>query len=134
MRPEVTALRSNYQSKRKTKQIYPGDHCARCGMHVSEHKNQWGKGMLQLHHIKPISQCVDEGILNPQWVNSKDNLDSLCYFCHREWHTFGEPLGMNYLEWKAKQSVLDLFGREPLGDSLDSPADKFNRKARPMKP
>lgn len=132
MRPEVTALRSNYQSKRANKKLYPADTCARCGMHCSEHKNKWGKGLMQLHHIKSISACVDAGILDPEFVNSIANIDSLCYFCHKEWHTFAEALGKDYEQWKQTESVMDQMGREDLGDSLDTAHDKFNRKTRPM--
>jgi hypothetical protein len=99
-------------------------------MHVSEHNHRWGKGLMQLHHVKPISECVDEGILDPEVVNSKENVDSLCYFCHREYHTFAEPLGVPYLEWKAQRPVFDQMGRQSLGTSLDKPEDKFRRKAR----
>ena len=130
MRPEVQQLRKNYETKRKNRKLFPKDVCSRCGMHVSEHQHKWGKALLQLHHVKPISQCVDEGQTDPEFVNSHENVDTLCYFCHREFHTFAEPLGIPYLEWRATESVLDRMGREPLGDSLDTPADKFKRKAR----
>ena len=100
-------------------------------MHASEHKNKWGKGLLQLHHIKSITQCVDEGILDPQVVNSMDNLDSLCTFCHKEWHMYAESLGLiAYDDWKKTKSVFDQMGRVSCGTSLDTQHDKFNRKAR----
>ena len=132
MRPEVKVLRGNYESRRKNKKLYPSETCSRCGMHYSEHMYHWGKGLMQLHHVKPINVCVDEGILDPDFVNSKENVDSLCYFCHREYHTFAEPLGIPYEEWKRSPSVLDQMGRVSLGDSLDTQADKFKRKTRPM--
>jgi predicted HNH restriction endonuclease len=130
MRPEVTRLRGNYETRRKNRVLFPDEWCSRCGMHVSEHNHRWGKGLMQLHHVKPISECVDEGILDPEVVNSKENVDSLCYFCHREYHTFAEPLGVPYLEWKAQRPVFDQMGRQSLGTSLDKPEDKFRRKAR----
>lgn len=130
MRPEVNQLRRNYETKRKNRSLFPKDTCSRCGMHVSEHKHKWGKQLLQLHHVKPISQCVDEGMTDPDFVNSHENVDTLCYFCHREYHTFAEPLEVPYLEWRATEPVFDRMGRESLGDSLDTPADKFRRKAR----
>ena len=111
MRPEVKALRSDYERRRRRKELYPQDTCARCGMHVSEHKERWGKSLMQLHHIKPIATCVDEGQLDPDWVNSTENVDSLCYFCHREFHTFVEPLEVDYEEWKQTPSVFDQMGR-----------------------
>jgi predicted HNH restriction endonuclease len=130
MRPEIKRLRSNYETKRKMRKIFPADSCNRCGMHTSEHRHAWGKGLLQLHHIKPISECVDEGILDPDFVNSPDNVDTLCYFCHREYHTFAEPLKIPYLEWRAKPPMFDQLGRVSVGDSLDTLADKFKRKSR----
>lgn len=130
MRPEVAQLRKNYESKRKMKKLYPQEWCSRCGMHVSEHNHRWGKSLMQLHHIKPISKCVDEGIVDPEFVNSHENVDSLCYYCHREYHTFAEPLEIPYLEWKSTPSVFDQMGRESLGTTLDTAADKFKRKAR----
>ena len=131
MRPEVTKLRSNYQSKRANKKLYPKDVCSRCGMHVSEHKHKWGKGGLQLHHIKSITQCVDEGILDPQVVNGEANMDSLCTFCHKEWHMYAEALGLqSYEEWKRTESVLDRMGRVSCGTTLDTQREKFTRKAR----
>lgn len=130
MRPEVSALRKNYETKRKNRKLFPQDTCCRCGMHVSEHKHQWGKQLLQLHHVKPIATCVDEGLLDPEIVNGPENVDTLCYFCHREYHTFAEPLEVPYLEWRSSPPVFDQMGRVSLGDSLDTPADKFKRRSR----
>jgi HNH endonuclease len=130
MRDEVKALRSNYQTARKNRKLVPLDTCERCGMHVSEHRHKWEKSSLQLHHKMPISECVDRGILDPKFVNSPKNVITLCYFCHREWHTFAEPLQMPFDAWMGREPVFDQFGREPLGESLDTPADKFRRKVQ----
>lgn len=130
MRPEVQSLRRNYESRRKSKKLYPKEYCSRCGMHVSEHNHKWDKKLLQLHHVKPISVCVDEGILDPNFVNSHENVDTLCYFCHREYHTFAEPLQIPYLEWRQTESVFDRLGRQSTGTTLDTAEDKFKRKSR----
>ena len=56
------------------------DRCRRCGMSQEEHAPL--KGKLQVHHAVPIS--------NGGHPTCPSNLFTLCYFCHREWHTFWE--------------------------------------------
>lgn len=55
--------------------------CRRCGMCAEEH-NQLGHGSLQRHHLIAIR---DGGR-----ADDPANLCTLCYFCHREWHTWWE--------------------------------------------
>lgn len=56
------------------------DKCSRCHMTQEEHAPL--KGRLQLHHVVAIR---DGG--HP---TDPSNLQTLCYFCHREWHTWWE--------------------------------------------
>lgn len=90
----------------------------------------WGKQLLQLHHIIGISTFVDQGVTDPNIVNNVENLSTLCYFCHKEWHTFAEPLQLDYREWMQKQPVFDLMGRTPPAQPLQNGQSMFKRKAR----
>ena len=56
------------------------DKCRRC--HITQEEHAPLKGNLQLHHVRAIR---DGG--HP---TDRSNLQTLCYFCHREWHTFWE--------------------------------------------
>ena len=51
---------------------------------------------LELHHIKSISDHVDDGVTDPDVVNVQSNLHTLCYWCHREWHTHWETFNPDY--------------------------------------
>ena len=55
----------------------PETQCRRCGMHAC-----LGRGQLEKHHAVAIR---DGG--HP---HDPANLHTLCYFCHREWHTWWE--------------------------------------------
>lgn len=56
------------------------DQCRRC--HITQAEHAPLKGKLQLHHVVAIR---DGG--HP---TDPSNLLTLCYFCHREWHTWFE--------------------------------------------
>lgn len=84
MRPEVTKARKEFE-RRKPK---PKTVCDRCGMTVEEHK-ALGKSNLQIHHVEAIKDVGSA-------ANREDNYVSLTYWCHREWHTFWEPLGLSW--------------------------------------
>ena len=55
--------------------------CRRCGITRDGH-TALGRGPLEKHHVLPI--CDGGHPTDP------DNLFTLSYFCHREWHTWWE--------------------------------------------
>lgn len=60
--------------------------CRRCGIDLDE-LAQLGRGSLEKHHVIAVR---DGG--HP---HDPGNLHTLCYFCHREWHTWWE----GHYEW-----------------------------------
>lgn len=94
MRDDVAALRSNFQSRRRMRKLVPAPNCQRCGISLTDAKSL-GRG-LDLHHIRSISDCVDAGVTDPDVVNINENLHTLCYWCHREWHTYWETFRPDY--------------------------------------
>jgi hypothetical protein len=68
------------QQRRRTAHIVPEDRCHRCGMTQEEHSPL--RGRLEKHHAVPLSAGGHP--------TDPSNLHTLCYFCHREWHTFWE--------------------------------------------
>ena len=89
MREETRRARKEFERSKPT----PGPTCHRCGMTLAEH-NALGKGKLQLHHIIPIRQAVSA-------ANTAENLHTLCYWCHSEWHKFWECADRSYQDFMA---------------------------------
>ena len=96
MKPEVRKARSSFQKNKPD----PGPVCDRCGMTQEEH-NARGKGKLQIHHTMALK---DHGMAG----NDPSTYDSLCYWCHREWHTFWEYAGKSYDLFKSTRSFLSI--------------------------
>ena len=94
MRDEITSLRGHFQNKRRLKELVPQGSCERCGRSQAECKD-YGR-QLELHHIKSLKDCVDEGLKDKNWINSYDNLHTLCYWCHKEWHGWWEIFRPEY--------------------------------------
>lgn len=89
MRPEVKKARKQFERTRpKPKAV-----CDRCGMTAEEHKTL-GKSSLQIHHVEAIREVGSR-------ANRADNYVTLDYYCHREWHTFWEPLGLSWEDFMA---------------------------------
>ena len=61
--------------------VRPDTQCRRCGMTDYEHR-QYAGGQLEKHHVVALR---DGG--HP---TDPSNLHTLCYFCHKEWHTWWE--------------------------------------------
>ena len=55
--------------------------CRRCGITREEHL-QIKRGPLEKHHVVPIVQGGHP--------SDPSNMLTLCYFCHKEWHTWWE--------------------------------------------
>ncbi|WP_052184233.1 HNH endonuclease [Psychroserpens sp. Hel_I_66] len=59
-----------------------GLECAACGFNFQEFYGDWGKGFIEVHHIKPLSENKgEEKITNPE-----TDLEVLCANCHRMVH------------------------------------------------
>lgn len=84
MREEVKKARKSFDRNRPT----PATKCQRCGMTQEEH-NALGRASLQIHHIRPIRELGME-------ANNPENYHTLCYWCHREYHTFWECADRKY--------------------------------------
>jgi 5-methylcytosine-specific restriction endonuclease McrA len=65
-------------------------------MTLEEH-NRLGLRNLQLHHIKALR---DGG--HP---TDKENLITLCKFCHDGWHKYAEVFGVSWESWWKEEPV-----------------------------
>lgn len=83
MRPEVREARKRFESAKRNGKLRQRDHCSRCGE----------TDRLSLHHVVSLEQGGDPV--------EQSNLDTLCYYCHREWHVFWENLRPDYRAFKA---------------------------------
>ena len=93
MNEHVTKARKSFD---RVSKYHRAESCARCHMTQEQH-NQYGYKQLQVHHRVPIRDAGSA-------ANNPNNYDTLCKFCHDEWHKFAEKAGMSYQEW---------FEREP---------------------
>lgn len=74
--------------------IIHGTTCAACGFNFENAYGKWGKGYIQVHHLKPLSLTKTEIEVNP----SKD-LIVLCANCHAMVHRKREKaLSINQLK------------------------------------
>lgn len=55
--------------------------CKGCKMNFEDYYGDWGKGFIEVHHIKPLSTLEKEVEINP-----KTDLVPLCSNCHRMVH------------------------------------------------
>ena len=84
MKPAVKKARKRFEQIKPQ----PAACCKRCGMTQSEH-NERGKSKLQIHHTMALRDHGDAG-------NDPSTFDTLCYWCHREWHCFWETAERSY--------------------------------------
>ena len=87
MRPEVKRARKQFENNRPK----PDGCCKRCGMSQSEH-NERGRQSLQIHHTMALKDHGEAG-------NDPATFDTLCYWCHKEWHGWWESLSRPYAEF-----------------------------------
>lgn len=72
-----------YRQRRKA--LDRDDHaCQRCGMDNAEAKERYTKG-INVHHIRPRSEFIADGVLDHERANDLQNLISLCHGCHKKW-------------------------------------------------
>ncbi|MCD7806975.1 MAG: HNH endonuclease [Lachnospiraceae bacterium] len=60
-----------------------GTRCAICGFDFEETYGKLGKGFIEVHHIKPLSEINEEVVVNPE-----TDLICVCSNCHRMLHRF----------------------------------------------
>ena len=60
-----------------------GTKCMICGFDFEETYGELGKGYIEVHHIKPLSELEEEVVIDPE----KD-LICVCSNCHRMLHRF----------------------------------------------
>jgi len=83
---------------RRYTRALPEDSCRRCGMDQEEH-TRLDRGKLNKHHVIAVR---DGG-----HMTDPDNLYTLCYFCHKEWHTWWEALGHDCSAYMAAQPACE---------------------------
>ena len=60
-----------------------GTKCMICGFDFKEKYGELGKGYIEVHHIKPLSEVNEEVVINPE-----TDLICVCGNCHRMLHRF----------------------------------------------
>ena len=60
-----------------------GTKCMICGFDFEEKYGELGKGYIEVHHIKPLSEIDEEVVVNPE-----TDLICVCSNCHRMLHRF----------------------------------------------
>lgn len=101
MREEVKKARKEFD---KVSKYHRADRCVRCQMTEEQH-NRYGYKQLQVHHRVPIRELGSK-------ANDPSNYDTLCKFCHDEWHKFAEKLGMDYMVWFERTPFLEQLAQE----------------------
>lgn len=60
-----------------------GTKCMICGFDFEKKYGELGKGYIEVHHIKPLSELTEEIVINPE-----TDLICVCANCHRMLHRF----------------------------------------------
>lgn len=68
-------------SNRKAAIKIHGTNCFGCGFNFEEHYGEWGKGYIEIHHVKPLFELDGE-----VEVDAETDLIPLCSNCHRMVH------------------------------------------------
>ena len=76
----TTKYERDRKNRRQAIQLH-GTECAICGFCFEKVYGERGKGFIEVHHIKPLSENQDEVVVDPQ----KD-LICVCSNCHRMFH------------------------------------------------
>ncbi|MCT4663277.1 MAG: HNH endonuclease [Tissierellales bacterium] len=81
---QITIKVSGYernQEARKESIDYHGCYCQVCGFDFEEKYGEFGRGIIHVHHIKPLHQIAEEYTVNP-----KTDLIPVCPNCHTVIH------------------------------------------------
>lgn len=77
-----------------------GLECVVCGFNFEKHYGDWGKGFIEVHHLKPLSEKSGE----ETETNPEKDLAVLCANCHRMVHRKkGMTLSIEELKAKLKK-------------------------------
>ena len=68
--------------------------CQVCGCEMSCRYGEYGKGFIEIHHIKPICQYEDDDV-NKTLEEALQNLAPLCPDCHRMVHQAAKKMDYN---------------------------------------
>ncbi len=78
-----------------------GYNCMVCGFNFEEAYGKWGKGFIEVHHVRPLFQAKEEKTL----TNPETDLAVVCANCHRMIHRKREcVLTLEELKSKIKTS------------------------------
>lgn len=77
-----TKYERNYKNREAAIRIH-GTKCMVCGFDFEEKYGELGKGYIEVHHIKPLSELDEEIVVNPE-----TDLICVCSNCHRMLHRF----------------------------------------------
>lgn len=78
----TTKYERNTKNREAAVRIH-GTKCMICGFDFEEKYGELGKGYIEVHHIKPLSEIDEEVVVNPE-----TDLICVCSNCHRMLHRF----------------------------------------------
>lgn len=78
----TTKYERSVQNREETIRIH-GTKCMICGFDFEKKYGELGKGYIEVHHIKPLSDLNEEVVVNPA-----TDLICVCSNCHRMLHRF----------------------------------------------
>jgi 5-methylcytosine-specific restriction enzyme A len=70
-----------------------GYKCSVCAFDFGEAYGALGAGYIEVHHLKPVSESMEEHLINPV-----DDLRPVCANCHRMLHKSRPPLSIKELQ------------------------------------
>lgn len=99
---KVAYYMTKYECSSKNREVaikIHGTKCMICEFDFEEKYGELGKGYIEVHHIKPLSELNEEVVINPE-----TDLICVCANCHRMLHRF-----RNYIVTpeELKQMVVD---------------------------
>ena len=77
----MTSRERNPKLRRRAMEIN-GLNCTVCGFNFEEYYGAWGRGFIEIHHLKMISEYAEGG----SETNPETDLIPLCSNCHRMVH------------------------------------------------
>lgn len=78
----TTKYERSVQNREEAIRIH-GTKCMICGFDFEKKYGELGKGYIEVHHIKPLSDLNEEVVVNPA-----TDLICVCSNCHRMLHRF----------------------------------------------
>ena len=91
-------IERNPQNRKDAIKIHKAK-CFACGFEFEKKYGSFGKGFIEIHHIKPLSDQETEIVINPE-----TDLIPLCANCHRMIHHTKPCLTLEELKELIKQN------------------------------